>query len=36
MRTILVRPGAQRTNGIEYQVDSVLEAEPVLRELLGE
>ncbi len=36
MRTILVRKGAQPVNGIDYQVDSVLEAEPVLRALLGE
>lgn len=36
MRTILVRPGGQASDGVDYAVDSVLDAEPVLRELLDQ
>jgi len=35
MRTVLVRKGAQAVDGIEYQVDGILEAGPLLRRLLG-
>ncbi len=35
MRTILVRDGGAATDGIEYAVDDILAAEPVLQELLA-
>lgn len=33
--TIQVREGAERTNGVDYAVDTVLDAEPVLQALLA-
>ncbi len=35
MRTILVREGGAATDGIEFAVDDILAAEPVLQELLA-
>jgi putative hydrolase of the HAD superfamily len=35
MRTILVRDGAKPTNGIDFAVNHILEAEPVLQRLLA-
>ncbi len=34
MRTVLVRPGGQAENGIEFAVNTVLEAEAILQKLL--
>ena len=36
MRTILVREGAKPTNGIDFAVNHVLEAEPILQRLLAQ
>lgn len=34
MRTVLVRPGGRADDGIEFAVNTVLEAEPILQKLL--
>jgi putative hydrolase of the HAD superfamily len=36
MRTVLVQPGAQAVNGIDYAVDTLLDAEPILQQWLVE
>lgn len=36
MRTVLVHPGAQAVDGIDFAVDSILEAEPILQHWLTE
>jgi putative hydrolase of the HAD superfamily len=36
MRTVLVQPGAQAVNGIDYAVDTLLDAEPILQQWLAE
>lgn len=36
MRTVLVHPGAQTVDGIDYAVDTILDAEPILQQWLAE
>lgn len=36
MRTVLVHPGTEAGNGIDYAVDTILDAEPILRQWLAE
>lgn len=36
IRTVLVQPGAQAVDGIDYAVDTILEAEPILQQWLAE
>ncbi len=36
MRTVLVRAGQEPGDGVDFAVDTILEAEPVLQRLLGE
>jgi len=36
MRAVLVQPGAQAVNGIDYAVDTLLDAEPILQQWLAE
>jgi len=36
MRTVLVQPGVQAVDGIDYAVDTLLDAEPILQQWLAE
>lgn len=36
MRTVLIRPGAEIADGVDYAVDTILDAEPILQQWLTE